>query len=280
MFWRGLTLLLILGFGAPGHVAAQTDPTPLPLSAVFVAEEEIATPAPSLSPTATPAASPTPPLPTPYPTDPLGPPVSLPRMALLPSPTPPPARSVPVIPEALFPEGFQRADLYVPPGQMGRSASREPFWKAEPGRYPDVPRGWTEVALVNEWKNLCIELTLERQNQTDRDETPTAEVSPAFNTLKVFYRPGQSDLLRIPSGVWQVSLRSWEPLEPFPERVEERPAQDLTEQRRFTATLDRDSEREHYNVLHARGVAWREARMQGNPVLSHRKATPLAPQPY
>lgn len=276
---RDLIFLSIVGFCMAGFMSARTNPTPLPLSAVFVAEEEIATPAPSLSPTATPAGSPTPPLPTPYPTDPLGPPVSLPRVALLPSPTPaaPPDR---MIPEALFPEGFRRADLYVPPGQMGRSASREPFWKAEPGRYPDVPRGWTEVALVNEWKNLCIELILERKDPAEAEAPLAGEVPPAFSTLKVFYRPGQSDLLRIPSGVWQVSLRSWEPLEPFPERVEERPAQELTEQRRFTATLARDSEREHYNVLHARGVDWREARMQSNPVLLHRKTTPPAPKPY
>lgn len=279
MIRRNLIFLSIIGFCMAGPIPARADPTPLPLSAVFLAENEIATPAPSLSPTATPAASPTPPPPTPYPTDPLGPPVSLPRVALLPSPTPAATRD-PVIPEALFPEGFRRADLYVLPGQMGRSASREPFWKAEPGRYPDVPRGWTEVALVNEWRNLCVELRLERKDAGDPGATNAAKPPGAFHQLTVLYRPGQSDLLRIPAGLWQVSLRCWEPLDPFPERVEERPAQELTEQRRFTATLDRDGERGHYNVLHAAGVAFREARMQGNPVLSHGKATPPAPKPY
>ncbi len=265
-------LILALVGGSQPCMAAETEAqSPLPLSAIFDLDgEPIPTPGTETSPDTTPAsevnqararspqtgtgstkASGTP---TPFATDPLCPPSAIPPLALLPTPTPVPTPTPTPFP---LPFDMRREDLYAPPGQMIDRRRNSPFLDRQPGLNPDRTTDDAEIEIVNQWKTLYATLSfvpvLER-TKANTDPELTAR------TLTLMYRPGQGDHFLLPSGRWQIRMRMWEPLPPYPEHFVEWPVQELNPRTRYTGVLTSEQERDIYPDIHSEVVDYRERR--------------------
>lgn len=229
--------------------------------------------------------------PTPFVSDPLCPPLAVPPLALLPTPTPVPTPSLTPIP---LPPGMTRADLYSPPGQMGRRKDPVPFLRSTPGLLPDRSVQLADIEIRNSWKYLCAEVTFiplhpdtgasttESSNEADARESSSGEkeaIGGGDQRTSILYLPGQGDHFRLAPGEWRVVLRVWEPEPPYPERTVEYPVQELDPRGTYVATLSPRQERDFRAETHPIVVNTHEDNLRQDPLsrLGRPEPTPGIP---
>jgi len=171
------------------------------------------------------------------------------------------------------------ADLYAPPGHMGRRREEKSFLDPKPGLLADRSTDLAEIDIENQWKQLCASVTFVPSEAEADDSTNQILSEPEGETgargpVTALYLPGQSDRFRLPAGEWRVVLRAWEPAPPYPERTFEFPIEGLTRRRGYEAILSSDLETSILKETHPIVVETRERSARTNPLNNLGKPPP------